>query len=235
MARCEGNVISHKILPQPGEFVEDLEDFVRTMEEPIISSGPYAQYQVMREASKHVTVLLDGQGAEQFEIGPREVGELASRLARAVGLDGGEELGGEQLREQQEVRLVVRGHVDEELALPGEFLERGDRAHLVLDRRQLHRAGRAQQRPAMRLHVVQVGPLQERREAARLGVGREVVGDEALQHEAVRELGREHRVEQFLADHLGHVLRGRHLGCVAAVARDSSANHDALEVPVLCQ
>ena len=69
LARCEGNVISHKILPQPGEFVEDLEDFVRTMEEPIISSGPYAQYQVMREASKHVTVLLDGQGADEMMAG----------------------------------------------------------------------------------------------------------------------------------------------------------------------
>lgn len=69
LARCEGNVISHKIRPQAAEFVEDLEDFVRTMEEPIISSGPYAQYQVMREASKHVTVLLDGQGADEMMAG----------------------------------------------------------------------------------------------------------------------------------------------------------------------
>jgi asparagine synthase (glutamine-hydrolysing) len=69
LARCEGNVISHKIRPQASEFVEDLEDFVRTMEEPIISSGPYAQYQVMREASKHVTVLLDGQGADEMMAG----------------------------------------------------------------------------------------------------------------------------------------------------------------------
>ncbi|MFC8302496.1 asparagine synthase (glutamine-hydrolyzing) [Specibacter sp. NPDC057265] len=69
LARCEGNVISHKIRPQAAEFVADLEDFVRTMEEPIISSGPYAQYQVMREASKHVTVLLDGQGADEMMAG----------------------------------------------------------------------------------------------------------------------------------------------------------------------
>lgn len=69
LARCEGNVISHKIRPTAAEFVEDLEDFVKTMEEPIISSGPYAQYQVMREASKHVTVLLDGQGADEMMAG----------------------------------------------------------------------------------------------------------------------------------------------------------------------
>ena len=44
-------------------------DFVRTQEEPLISSGPYAQYQVMREATKHVTVLLDGQGADEMMAG----------------------------------------------------------------------------------------------------------------------------------------------------------------------
>jgi asparagine synthase (glutamine-hydrolysing) len=69
LALCKGNVTAHKIKPQASEFVEDLEDFVRTMEEPIISSGPYAQYQVMREASKHVTVLLDGQGADEMMAG----------------------------------------------------------------------------------------------------------------------------------------------------------------------
>lgn len=66
---CKGNVTSHKILPKAHEFAEDLEDFVRTQEEPIISSGPYAQYRVMQEASKHVTVLLDGQGADEMMAG----------------------------------------------------------------------------------------------------------------------------------------------------------------------
>jgi asparagine synthase (glutamine-hydrolysing) len=66
---CKGNVTSHKIKPKAHEFAEDLEDFVRTQEEPIISSGPYAQYRVMKEASKHVTVLLDGQGADEMMAG----------------------------------------------------------------------------------------------------------------------------------------------------------------------
>ena len=60
---------AHKIKPTPKTFLEDLTDFVRTQEEPIISTGPYAQYAVMREASKHVTVLLDGQGADEMMAG----------------------------------------------------------------------------------------------------------------------------------------------------------------------
>ncbi len=66
---CTGHVEAHKILPTADEFKADLLDFIRTQEEPIISSGPYAQYQVMREASKHVTVLLDGQGADEMMAG----------------------------------------------------------------------------------------------------------------------------------------------------------------------
>lgn len=59
----------HKIYPKSEEFVDDLADFIRTQEEPIISTGPYAQYQVMRAASEHVTVLLDGQGADEMMAG----------------------------------------------------------------------------------------------------------------------------------------------------------------------
>ena len=66
---CTGHVEAHKILPTADEFKADLLDFVRTQEEPLISSGPYAQFQVMREATKHVTVLLDGQGADEMMAG----------------------------------------------------------------------------------------------------------------------------------------------------------------------
>ena len=65
----KGRVDSHKIRPTAAEFGDDLDEFIRTMEEPIISSGPYAQYRVMREATKHVTVLLDGQGADEMMAG----------------------------------------------------------------------------------------------------------------------------------------------------------------------
>lgn len=66
---CKGHVDAHKIRPTADEFKKDLVDFVRTQEEPLISSGPYAQYQVMREAKNHVTVLLDGQGADEMMAG----------------------------------------------------------------------------------------------------------------------------------------------------------------------
>lgn len=69
LADYQGQITPHKILPSSDEFLTDLEDFVRTQEEPIISSGPYAQYAVMREASQHVTVLLDGQGADEMMAG----------------------------------------------------------------------------------------------------------------------------------------------------------------------
>ncbi|MGL5861291.1 MAG: asparagine synthase-related protein, partial [Phycicoccus sp.] len=66
---CRGHVEAHKIRPTADEFKTDLRDFIRTQEEPLISSGPYAQYQVMREATQHVTVLLDGQGADEMMAG----------------------------------------------------------------------------------------------------------------------------------------------------------------------
>jgi len=69
LEKFKDKVISHKIKPTADEFAVDLEDFIRTQEEPIISSGPYAQYQVMRVASESVTVLLDGQGADEMMAG----------------------------------------------------------------------------------------------------------------------------------------------------------------------
>ncbi len=64
------NVQSHKVKPNVDEFFEkDLMDFLRTQEEPLISSGHYAQYKVMEEAHKKVTVLLDGQGSDEMMAG----------------------------------------------------------------------------------------------------------------------------------------------------------------------
>ncbi|HET9412113.1 MAG TPA: asparagine synthase (glutamine-hydrolyzing) [Candidatus Saccharimonadales bacterium] len=67
--KAKGKVASHKVYPTADSFAADLEDFIRTQEEPTISTGPYAQYKVMEEASKHVTVLLDGQGADEMLAG----------------------------------------------------------------------------------------------------------------------------------------------------------------------
>jgi asparagine synthase (glutamine-hydrolysing) len=63
------DIASHKITPKPEEFFTEIEDFVRTQEEPTISTGPYAQFKVMQEAHKFVTVVLDGQGADEMMAG----------------------------------------------------------------------------------------------------------------------------------------------------------------------
>lgn len=68
-ATCDRQLEVHKIRPEPDGLLNDLTDFIRTQEEPVISTGPYAQYCVMREASQHVTVMLDGQGADEMLAG----------------------------------------------------------------------------------------------------------------------------------------------------------------------
>lgn len=69
LEKYQANITPHKIKPDASQFLNDLTDFVRTQGEPIISTGPYAQYAVMRQAAKHVTVLLDGQGADEMMAG----------------------------------------------------------------------------------------------------------------------------------------------------------------------
>ncbi|PIY69532.1 asparagine synthase (glutamine-hydrolyzing) [Candidatus Roizmanbacteria bacterium CG_4_10_14_0_8_um_filter_39_9] len=59
----------YKVYPNGKEFLTELRDFIKTQEEPTISTGPYAQYKVMQEAHKHVTVVLDGQGADEMMAG----------------------------------------------------------------------------------------------------------------------------------------------------------------------
>jgi asparagine synthase (glutamine-hydrolysing) len=67
--KAGGHIESHKVHPTADTFAADLQDFVRTQEEPTISTGPYAQYKVMEDAQNHVTVLLDGQGADEMLAG----------------------------------------------------------------------------------------------------------------------------------------------------------------------
>jgi asparagine synthase (glutamine-hydrolysing) len=87
--RCD-NLTVHKVHPNPDQFLSDLLDFVRTQEEPVISTGPYAQYCVMREASRHVTVMLDGQGADEMMAGysPYFLVHLRERRKRSAAQAG---------------------------------------------------------------------------------------------------------------------------------------------------
>lgn len=55
----------HFTFPSSQTLLEDMEGFIKCHAEPVPSTGPYAQYCTMRLASQHVTVTLDGQGADE--------------------------------------------------------------------------------------------------------------------------------------------------------------------------
>lgn len=54
------------VYPKAEEFAQDMEDLIDCQDEPFSSTSIYAQYRVMKEASKHVKVVLDGQGADEL-------------------------------------------------------------------------------------------------------------------------------------------------------------------------
>ena len=55
--------------PKSAEFIDELREFIWHQEEPFVSTGPYAQWCVMRSAREQVTVLLDGQGGDELLAG----------------------------------------------------------------------------------------------------------------------------------------------------------------------
>jgi len=57
------------VRPASSELFSDLPDLVWHQDEPMVSSGPYAQYRVMALAQGHSTVLLDGQGGDELLAG----------------------------------------------------------------------------------------------------------------------------------------------------------------------
>ncbi len=57
------------VAPSSQQFVEELERFLWHQEEPMVSTGPYAQWCVMRLAAPKVKVLLDGQAGDELLAG----------------------------------------------------------------------------------------------------------------------------------------------------------------------
>lgn len=55
--------------PTSAEFLRELDRVVWHQDEPIVSTGPYAQWCVMRLAQPQVTVLLNGQGGDELLAG----------------------------------------------------------------------------------------------------------------------------------------------------------------------
>jgi asparagine synthase (glutamine-hydrolysing) len=61
------NINDHYVSPTSDELVKDLEKLLFHQDEPIGSTSIYAQYRVMQLAKQNnVTVLLDGQGADEY-------------------------------------------------------------------------------------------------------------------------------------------------------------------------
>lgn len=59
----------HFTVPTAEEFFEDMGELIRLHAEPFPSTSIYAQYRVMKLAREHVTVMLDGQGADELLAG----------------------------------------------------------------------------------------------------------------------------------------------------------------------
>ncbi len=57
---------AHFIEPRSHELMRDIADLAWSLDEPVVSSGPFAQWSVMRIAQGEVTVLLDGQGGDEL-------------------------------------------------------------------------------------------------------------------------------------------------------------------------
>ncbi len=55
--------------PNSQQFVDEMEDMVWHLDEPVVSTGPYAQWCVMRTAKEQVKVVLDGQGGDELLAG----------------------------------------------------------------------------------------------------------------------------------------------------------------------
>jgi asparagine synthase (glutamine-hydrolysing) len=72
--------IQHKVQPTPGELVDDLDRLIDCQDEPFGGTSIYAQHRVFRLAREAgITVMLDGQGADEMLAGYRWY--LSARLA----------------------------------------------------------------------------------------------------------------------------------------------------------
>lgn len=64
------NIDNYKVTPGANDFIDDFEKLIYHQEEPFQSSSIYAQYKVYELAKyKGVTVILDGQGADEIMAG----------------------------------------------------------------------------------------------------------------------------------------------------------------------
>ncbi len=117
-----------KIYPNSKEFLVDLKEFVRTQEEPTISTGPYAQYKVMEKVHKEVSVVLDGQGSDEMMAGylPYYFVYLRQLIAHNHYIDVAQELwnGRDVFMKFILQKLSTKKVVDSKKLLNAEFVEK---------------------------------------------------------------------------------------------------------------
>lgn len=62
--------IAHKVVVEPHQIADDLDDMIRTQGEPFGGTSIYAQYRVFKTAREaSIVVMLDGQGADELLAG----------------------------------------------------------------------------------------------------------------------------------------------------------------------
>lgn len=59
----------HFTKPTIDSFLSDMDLYVSTLEEPVPSTSEYAEIKVMQLAKQHCTVILNGQGADEYMAG----------------------------------------------------------------------------------------------------------------------------------------------------------------------
>lgn len=63
------NLKIHYTYPTADTLIEDIDNFISSLSEPVPTTSIYAEYKVMELAKKHCTVLLNGQGADEYMAG----------------------------------------------------------------------------------------------------------------------------------------------------------------------
>ena len=56
----------HEVVPTAEQFVDELPQPLRALDEPLAGPGLFPQYAVSKLASEHVTVVLGGQGGDEI-------------------------------------------------------------------------------------------------------------------------------------------------------------------------
>jgi asparagine synthase (glutamine-hydrolysing) len=65
----EKNLKLHYTIPSDESLLEDLNNFIVSLSEPVPTTSIYAEYKVMELAKNYCTVLLNGQGADELMAG----------------------------------------------------------------------------------------------------------------------------------------------------------------------